>query len=60
MPDIMTVQELLENKDAKTTMIFHHDLNRGGKGVKRSVADLYRRSEGVFIQKPYISQSQAS
>ena len=32
--DIRTVHELLGHKDVKTTMIYTHVLNQGGKGVR--------------------------
>ena len=46
--DIPAVQELLGHNDVRTTMIYTHVLNRGGKGVKSPVDSLGRRKRCVL------------
>ena len=38
--DISTIEKLLGHRSVKTTMIYTHVLNRGGRGVRSPLDDL--------------------
>jgi hypothetical protein len=51
--DVWAVQELLSHIDVKTTMIYTHVLNRGGKGVKSPWTFLRETAKCVFTETIY-------
>ncbi len=56
--DVLTVQELLGHKDIKTTMVYTHVLNRGGRGVHSPPLDRLRKE--VSVEGRRIMRTEAS